>query len=213
MEGNVHIRKRKLSKGTLALKRSFDLVFSFIGLVILSPIFLIVCMLIKAGSKGPVFFKQVRVGQHEQLFKILKFRTMIVDAEKVGKQITVGKDPRITKIGYILRKYKIDELPQLINVLLGDMSLVGPRPEVPKYTQYYTEEQKQIFLIKPGITDYSSIKYSDESEILSQSDNPEKTYIEVIMIDKLSLNLNYLENISLMEDIRIIFKTLFKIAK
>lgn len=194
-------------------KRAFDVIMSAIGLIILSPFFLIISIMIKLDSPGPVLFKQVRVGRYERNFKILKFRTMVTDAEKKGAQITVGRDSRITRVGHFLRKSKLDELPQLINVFIGDMSLVGPRPEVPKYTQYYTKVQKRIFELRPGITDYSSIKYRDENEILALSNDPEKTYIEEIMVDKLKLNLEYLENRSLFTDIKIIFNTLMKIIR
>jgi lipopolysaccharide/colanic/teichoic acid biosynthesis glycosyltransferase len=195
------------------LKRAFDVIFSLGGLVILSPIFLMICLFIKFGTEGPILFKQVRVGRNENTFKILKFRTMVVDAEKLGAQITVGKDKRITGIGHFLRKYKLDELPQLINVFVGDMSLVGPRPEVPKYTGYYNDEQKKIFQIRPGITDYASIKYRNENEILAQSSDPERTYIDEVMRDKLELNLQYLAKRSVMEDVRIILMTLKKIIE
>jgi lipopolysaccharide/colanic/teichoic acid biosynthesis glycosyltransferase len=194
-------------------KRVFDVIMSAVGLIILSPFFLIISIMIKLDSPGPVLFKQVRVGRYERNFKILKFRTMVTDAEKKGAQITVGRDSRITRVGHFLRKSKLDELPQLINVFIGDMSLVGPRPEVPKYTQYYTKVQKRIFELRPGITDYSSIKYRDENEILALSNDPEKTYIEEIMVDKLKLNLEYLENKSLLTDIKIIFNTILKIIK
>lgn len=194
-------------------KRAFDVIMSAIGLILLSPFFIIISLLIKFDSPGPVLFKQVRVGRYERNFKILKFRTMVTDAEKRGAQITVGRDSRITRVGHFLRKSKLDELPQLINVFIGDMSLVGPRPEVPKYTQYYTKSQKRIFELRPGITDYSSIKYRDENEILALSSDPEKTYIEEIMVDKLKLNMEYLENKSLLTDIKIIFNTLLKIIK
>lgn len=195
------------------VKRAFDVVMSSIGLIVLSPFFLIISLLIKMDSKGPVLFKQERVGRYEKNFKILKFRTMVTDAEKKGAQITVGRDSRITRVGHLLRKSKLDELPQLINVFKGDMSLVGPRPEVPKYTQYYNKVQKKIFEIRPGITDYASIKYRDENEILALSSEPEKTYIEEIMVDKLNLNLEYLQKRSVFIDIRIIFDTLYKIIK
>lgn len=195
------------------LIRTFDVVMSLIGLILLSPFFLIISILIKLDSKGPILFKQVRVGRYEKNFKILKFRTMVTDAEKRGAQITVGRDSRITRVGHFLRKSKLDEIPQLINVFIGDMSLVGPRPEVPNYTQYYTKAQKRIFEIRPGITDLASIKYRDENEILALSSNPEKTYIEEIMVDKLKLNLEYLEKRSVWTDIKIIFQTLYKIVK
>jgi lipopolysaccharide/colanic/teichoic acid biosynthesis glycosyltransferase len=195
------------------VKRLFDIIISFVGLVILSPILLVISITIKLTSSGPIFFKQIRVGRYEKNFKILKFRTMVVDAEKKGAQITVGRDSRITGIGHFLRKYKLDELPQLFNVLVGDMSLVGPRPEVPKYTQYYNKEQRSIFQIRPGITDYASIKYSDENELLAKSSQPEKTYIEEIMVDKLNLNLQYLRERSVVTDIKIIMNTILKIVR
>ncbi|WP_340084391.1 sugar transferase [Siminovitchia sp. FSL H7-0308] len=195
------------------LKRTMDVILSLAGLVIISPLLFIISICIKLDSRGPVFFKQTRVGRYEEPFQIFKFRTMIVDAEKKGKQITVGKDSRITKTGQFLRKYKLDELPQLINVLIGDMSLVGPRPEVPKYTAYYTNEQKRIFEIRPGITDYASIKYRNENEVLAKSEDPEKTYIEEVMRDKLSLNLKYLDQQSVINDVKIIFMTIIAILK
>ncbi|MEH7437947.1 sugar transferase [Neobacillus drentensis] len=214
MEGKA-VTQYKTQNGTLGdfVKRAFDVVMSLLGLILLSPFFLIISLLIKIDSPGPVLFKQVRVGRFEKNFKILKFRTMVTDAEKRGAQITVGRDSRITRVGHLLRKSKLDELPQLINVFIGDMSLVGPRPEVPKYTQYYNKVQKRIFEIRPGITDYASIKYRDENEILALSSEPEKTYIEEIMVDKLNLNLEYLEKKSLLTDIKIIFSTIYKIIK
>jgi lipopolysaccharide/colanic/teichoic acid biosynthesis glycosyltransferase len=174
---------------------------------------LLIGILIKFDSQGPVFFKQTRVGRNGRKFKIFKFRTMVVDAEKLGMQITVGKDSRITGTGRFLRKYKIDELPQLINVLKGDMSFVGPRPEVPKYVSLYTEDQKNILKISPGITDYASIEYKDENDILALSENPEKTYIEEIMPRKINLNMKYIKNISLPEDIKIIIKTIAAVLR
>lgn len=195
------------------VKRLFDIILSFIGLVVLSPVLLIISLLIKLDSQGPILFKQVRVGRYEKNFHILKFRTMVTDAEKKGAQITVGRDSRITRAGHFLRKSKMDELPQLLNVLIGDMSLVGPRPEVPKYTQYYNRDQKRVFEIRPGITDLASIKYRDENEILAMSSDPEKTYIEEIMVDKLKLNLRYVKERSLLTDIKIIYNTLLKIVK
>lgn len=203
----------KGSKLNDVLKRTMDVILSLTGLVIISPLLFIISMCIKLDSRGPVFFKQTRVGRYEEPFQIFKFRTMIVDAEKKGKQITVGKDSRITRTGQFLRKYKLDELPQLINVLIGDMSLVGPRPEVPKYTAYYTNEQKRIFEIRPGITDYASIKYRNENEVLAKSKDPEKTYIEEVMRDKLSLNLKYLDQQSVINDVKIIFMTIIAILR
>lgn len=195
------------------LKRTMDFVGSLLGVMVLSPVYIIICIAIKLTSPGPIFFKQVRVGLNGKEFKILKFRTMVVDAEKLGKQITVGKDSRITKVGHFLRKFKLDELPQLFNVLLGDMSLVGPRPEVPYYVNMYNEEQRKVLLVKPGITDLASIRYKDENEVLGQCDNPEEHYIKTIMPDKLKLNLEYIDNNNIFIDLGIIFKTIFKIVK
>lgn len=195
------------------LKRLLDIVASGIGIIILSPILIIISIIIKITSRGPIFFKQVRVGKNEKKFKILKFRTMIVDAEKVGKQITVGNDPRITRIGSFLRKYKLDELPQLINVFIGNMSLVGPRPEVPRYVELYSNEQRKVFNVKPGITDLASIRYRDENDILGKVDNPDRYYIDVIMQDKLNLNLEYIDKGNVFFDIFIIIKTIVKCLK
>lgn len=194
-------------------KRTFDLLVSFFAIILLSPFFIIVSLLIKMDSNGPVIFKQVRVGKNKKPFEIYKFRTMVVDAEKLGKQITVGNDNRITKIGGFLRKFKLDELPQLFNVFKGDMSFVGPRPEVPKYTNLYTEEQNRVFEVRPGITDYASIKYRNENEILGKSKNPEKTYIEEVMQDKLKINLDYMNRRSVLEDLKIILLTVLKIIR
>lgn len=200
-------------KPSLIVKRIFDIVMSLVGLTILGIPMIIICIIIKFSSEGPVFYKQVRVGKLNKDFKILKFRTMIVDADKKGMQITVGKDPRITGIGHFLRKTKIDELPQLINVLKGEMSFVGPRPEVRKYVDMYDDYQINVLKIKPGITDLASIEYRDESTLLGQSENPEKTYIEEIMPTKLKLNLKYMQEFSFFYDIKLIFKTLIKIVK
>lgn len=194
------------------IKRGFDLVFSLLGILVLSPILLIIYVWIKLDSKGPALFLQVRVGRNGVPFKIFKFRTMITDAEKVGKQITIGRDPRITRVGHLLRKAKLDELPQLFNVVKGDMSLVGPRPEVTKYVTFYSEEQRQVLEVRPGITDYASIKYFNENDLLDKSPNPEKTYIEEVMVDKLKLNLEYMSKRSVFVDIKIILKTLLKIV-
>lgn len=200
-------------KINMFFKRVFDISFSLIGIIVLCPIFLVLSVLIKITSKGPIFFQQIRVGRYGRKFKILKFRTMIVDAEKKGMQITVGKDKRITKIGFFLRKTKLDELPQLINVFKGDMSFVGPRPEVPKYVNLYTENQKKVLLVRPGITDIASIEFRNENEILSRSYNPEKDYIEKIMNEKIELNYRYLKKISVYEDIKIIINTIVTIIK
>ena len=192
------------------IKRIFDIVCSGLGLIILSPFLLFIAIRIKMDSDGPVFFKQIRVGEKGREFKILKFRTMVVDAEKLGRQITVGNDSRITKIGAFLRKYKIDELPQLINVFKGDMSLVGPRPEVPRYVNMYTEEQRRVLDVKPGITDLASIRYRDENELLGKAENPDEFYINTIMPDKLALNMEYINKSNVFLDIYIILQTILK---
>ena len=194
------------------LKRIFDITLSLFGLIILLPFMLIIAILIKIDSKGPVFFKQIRVTKNGKEFKIFKYRTMRVGSDKYS-QITVGKDGRITKIGSFLRKYKLDEIPQLINVLIGDMSLVGPRPEVPKYVALYTDEQKEILKVRAGITDYASIEFSDENDLLASEEDPEKAYIEKIMPKKLELNKKYLSEISILTDIKIILLTIKKILK
>ncbi len=195
----------------MIVKRIFDIIFSFIGLIILSPFFLIISLIIVFTSKGPVFFRQIRVGKNFKDFKMYKFRTMYLDSDKKGLLTIGGKDSRVTKAGYFLRKYKLDELPQLINVFTGNMSFVGPRPEVKKYVDLYNDEQKKVLTVKPGITDFASIEYRNESELLAKSDNPEKTYIEEIMPVKLSLNLKYIQQSGLLTDIKIIFKTIIKI--
>ena len=194
------------------LKRIFDITLSLFGLIILLPFMLIIAILIKIDSKGPVFFKQIRVTKNGKEFKIFKYRTMRVGSDKYS-QITVGKDGRITKLGSFLRKYKLDEIPQLINVLIGDMSLVGPRPEVPKYVALYTDEQKEILKVRAGITDYASIEFSDENDLLASEKNPEEAYIEKIMPKKIELNKKYLSEISVLTDIRIILLTIKKILK
>jgi lipopolysaccharide/colanic/teichoic acid biosynthesis glycosyltransferase len=194
-------------------KRLFDLFWSTLGLLVLWPLFLIIAILIKLDDGGPVFYRQERVGYRGRPFKIWKFRTMIVNAEKVGKPLTVGRDPRITRVGYWLRKFKLDELPQLINVFLGEMSLVGPRPEVPKYVALYNAEQKRVLNLMPGITDPASIKFKDESELLAQASDPEKFYIEKIMPEKIRLNLEYAERATLWSDFLVILRTLVHIPR
>ena len=194
------------------LKRIFDITLSLLGLILLLPFMLIIAILIKIDSKGSVFFKQVRVTKNGREFKIFKYRTMRVGSDKYS-QITVGKDDRITKIGLFLRKYKLDEIPQLINVFIGDMSLVGPRPEVLKYVALYTEEQREILKVRAGITDYASIEFSNENDILADEADPEKAYIEKIMPRKIELNKKYLSEISVITDIKIILLTIKKILK
>jgi len=193
------------------IKRLFDIIISFIGLLILLPFLLMLALAILIDSPGGVFYRQVRIGKHEKPFRIFKFRSMRSGSDKKGL-LTVGNtDMRITKVGKFIRKYKLDEFAQLINVLKGDMSLVGPRPEVPKYVDMYNAEQKEIFKVKPGITDYASIEYSDENELLAQAEDAEKTYIEEIMPAKLKLNRKYIETMSLKTDIQIIWMTLRKV--
>ena len=195
------------------LIRLLDIVLSLLGLLFLLPIFLILAVWIKFDSQGSIFFRQIRVGKDGRDFRIYKFRTMIVSAEKMGI-ITIGeRDPRITNSGYFLRKYKLDELPQLINVLKGEMSFVGPRPEVRKYVEMYNQEQLKILTVKPGITDYASIEYINEDEILGKSSDPEKTYIEEIMPQKIKYNMKYINNKTVIEYFKIIFLTIIKIIK
>ncbi|MDD4975347.1 MAG: sugar transferase [Bacteriovorax sp.] len=193
-------------------KRIFDIIFSLIGLIILSPLFLLIALWIKLDSKGPIFFRQNRVGRSELPFFIHKFRTMSLDAEKKGLQITVGMDSRITNSGHILRKYKIDEFPQLIDVLLGNMSIVGPRPEVPRYVEKYPAPQRlKIFKMRPGITDWASVKFKDENAILAKSTDPERTYVEEILPIKLSYYESYFDQSSLTVDLKIIYLTVGEI--
>lgn len=196
----------------IVMKRIFDLFFSSLGLVLLIPLFIAISIIIKIDSKGPVLFKQVRVGKDFKEFNIYKFRTMAVDSEKEGIPLTIFGDSRITKAGRFLRRFKLDELPQIINVLSGEMSFVGPRPEVPKYVMLYDDDQKNILKVKPGITDLASIEYKDEGELLAHSSDPEKTYIEEIMPAKFHYNMIYIKNISVIHDIKLILKTIKKIV-
>ena len=199
------------------MKRLFDIVASACGLILLSPLFFIVSVWIKLDSIGPVFYRQVRVGRYNKDFKIFKFRTMRVGADKgslVTSLVTIGgRDPRVTRIGYYLRKFKIDELPQLINVFIGDMSLVGPRPEVRHYVNYWTSEQLHVLDVRPGITDPASIKFRNENELMESAEDPESFYINVIMQEKLKLYLEYVHNASFWYDIELIFKTIYTVIK
>ena len=193
------------------MKRMFDILVSGIGLLCLSPLLLIVAIWIKLDSPGPVFYRQVRVGRYNKDFRIFKFRSMRIGSDK-GSLVTIGgRDPRITRSGYFIRKFKIDELPQLINVLVGDMSLVGPRPEVRHYVNYWTPEQMHVLDVRPGITDPASIKYRNENELLAQAEDPEKYYIDVIMQEKIKLYLEYAEKSSFWYDIKLIFQTFWVI--
>ena len=192
------------------MKRLFDIVASGCGLLVLSPVLLVVAIWIKLDSRGPVFYRQVRVGYKNKDFQIFKFRSMRIGSDK-GSLVTIGgRDPRITRSGYFIRKYKLDELPQLINVFIGDMSLVGPRPEVRHYVDYWTPEQMHVLDVRPGITDPASIKFRNENELMGQAENPEEYYINVIMQEKIKLYLEYVENASFLYDLRLIFKT-FKV--
>jgi lipopolysaccharide/colanic/teichoic acid biosynthesis glycosyltransferase len=187
--------------------RILDCAFSIIGLILLSPVFLVVALLIKLSSKGPVFYKQNRVGKNGEDFKVYKFRTMYTDADKKGLLTVGGKDNRVTTVGYYLRKFKLDELPQLLNVLAGDMSIVGPRPEVRKYVDLYTIEQRKVLSVRPGITDYASIAYRNENELLAMASDPEEMYVQEIMPRKIEMNFNYINNRSIKTYFAIILKT------
>ena len=194
-------------------KRIFDFAMSLFGIIILSPVFAIVGLCIKVDSIGPVFYRQKRVGLEGKVFWIYKFRSMVQNSDKLGESLTVGADIRVTKSGQFLRKYKIDELSQLINVLVGDMSLVGPRPEVPEFMQYYDEASRNIILsVKPGITDLASIEFKSESEILGRAEDYKKTYISKIMPVKKIYYLEYVKSHNFIGDIIIIFKTIYSVV-
>ncbi len=195
------------------IKRLFDIFFSLLGLSVLLPILLVIAICIKLESKGSIFYRQTRVGKNSQDFKIFKFRTMFVGSDKKGLLTLGDNDSRVTKVGYFLRKYKLDEMPQLINVLQGSMSFVGPRPEVRKYVNHYSQDDLEILQVKPGITDYASIAFRDEAELLKDTDTPEKLYIEDIMPKKIALNKKYIANPSVFTDIKIILKTFLSILK
>lgn len=189
-------------------KRTFDLFWSILGLVVLAPLLALVAVVIKIEDGGPAFFRQVRVGRDGRAFRIWKFRTMVVDAERLGRAITVGQDPRITRFGGFLRATKIDELPQLLNVLVGEMSLVGPRPEVTRYVDLYSDAQRAILSLRPGITDLASIKYRHESDLLAQASNPDDVYVHVLLPDKIRINLDYAAQATLWNDFLVILATL-----
>ena len=203
----------RLIKPLCMAKRAFDILVSFVGFVLLLPVFIIVAVLLKLDSPGPVFFLQERIGKNGIPFKLIKFRSMYVNSHKHAA-ITIGaRDSRITRAGYWLRKFKVDEMPQLINVLLGDMSMVGPRPEVKKFVDLYDELQRQVISVKPGITDYASIQFRNENELLEGKTDPINFYITEIMPVKLKLNLDYIKNQSLWGDIKILFQTVFSIFR
>lgn len=192
-------------------KRIFDIFFSGLGLLILSPLLIIIYFLVALSSKGGAFYKQERVGLNGVKFKILKFRTMYVGSDKKGLLTVGGRDPRVTPVGYYLRKSKLDELPQLFNVFKGDMSLVGPRPEVQKYVNYYSEEDREVLTVRPGVTDYASIVFRNENEILEGASDPDAMYINKVLPIKLKLNRKYITEKGLITDFKIIFSTLFSI--
>ncbi|HEX3017588.1 MAG TPA: sugar transferase [Caproicibacter sp.] len=192
---------------SLGAKRVFDVVVSALILLILSPFLLILALAVKLDSPGPVFYRQVRVGRYNQDFKIYKFRTMVQNADKIGPPLTMGKDPRITRVGSLIRKLRLDEFSQLLNVLNGSMSLVGPRPEVRRYVDAYTPEYMATLLIRPGITATSSIAFKDEDKLLNSGGDPEKIYVEKILPPKMALNLEYMKHISVLHDIKIMFQT------
>lgn len=191
-------------KGTLLFKRIFDIVFSLLAILVLSGIMIITAIIVKCTSKGPVFYKQTRVGRYDKEFKILKFRTMVVDADKMGPQVTAGKDGRVTPPGKFLRKFRLDEFPQMFNILKGDMSLLGTRPEVRKYVDYYTAEMMAALLIRPGMFGTSSYKFRDESDMLENAQDPEKTYIDEILPIKMQINLDYTKEISILNEFKIL---------
>jgi lipopolysaccharide/colanic/teichoic acid biosynthesis glycosyltransferase len=202
---------RQPSRVYEAIKRSFDFLVALVALLMVSPVLLILALIIKLGSEGPVFYRGVRIGRHGVPFRIFKFRTMVINAEKLGGSATAEDDPRITPIGRFIRRNKLDEFPQFMNVLVGDMSLVGPRPEVKKYVDMYTDEEKAILDLRPGITDWASIWNSNEAAVLEGSTDPEKTYEELIRPTKLALQLFYARNQSLTADIKILFHTFCKL--
>ena len=196
------------------LKRSFDWLASGLGLLLLSPVLILIALAVKLDSPGPIFFRQERVGQYGKLFRIHKFRTMVTDSESKGLQITVGADVRVTRVGLLLRKYKLDELAQLLDVFMGSMSLVGPRPEVPRYVACYPEDVRQLVLsVKPGITDWASIEYKDENEVLASSNDPQQAYVNEVLPVKLRYYTEYVQSRSFFGDIRIIFATLVALLR
>ena len=200
-------------KGSLFLKRVFDVIVSLIMLIILLPVFIILGIAIKIDSKGPVFFRQERITQYGRTFRIFKFRTMVNNAEKLGTQVTIGNDSRITRVGSFIRNCRLDEISQLLNILTGDMTFVGTRPEVKKYVDHYTKEMKATLLLSAGVTSLASIYYKDEAELLEKSENPDKTYIEEILPEKMKYNLQSIEKFNFIEDIKIMFMTALAVIK
>lgn len=195
------------------IKRLFDIMLSSFGLLVLSPVFVLCAVLVKLTSKGPVFFRQERLGRHGHPFQILKFRSMVPDAPKLGGELTCGHDSRITPIGAFLRKAKLDELPQLINVLKGEMSFVGPRPQVRRYVDKYPKDYSELLRVRPGITDIASLKYRHEAEILGQFADPEQAYVDIILPDKIALGKEYIRRSSLAFDLKLIFMTVLRMSE
>lgn len=194
-------------------KRALDVVASGVGILVLSPLLIVAAVAVRLSSPGPILFRQQRVGRDFRPFTLYKFRSMVQNAPALGGQITAGRDPRITRAGAILRKTKLDELPQLFNVLKGDMSLVGPRPEVQRYVDLFRDDYREVLLVRPGITDLASVKYRDESEVLGASSDPERTYVEEILPDKIALAKEYIARASAPYDVTIILRTLLKILR
>ena len=193
------------------MKRILDILVSLVGLICLFPLLLLAAVLIKLDSRGPIFFRQERIGMRFRPFQILKFRTMVQDSSTRGQSITVGDDPRITRMGWFLRKTKIDELPQLINVLRGEMTFVGPRPEVPQYVELFRQDYEEILKVRPGITDLASIKYRDEAALLAQAENPEEEYVTRVLPDKINLGKEYIRRSSVLFDLTLMFKTFLRL--
>lgn len=195
------------------LKRGLDVVVSLVGLALFLPLMLVLALWVMCDSRGPILYRQVRVGRNGHDFRLLKFRSMRVDADRLGLITVGGRDPRVTRAGYYLRKYKLDELPQLLNVLRGDMSLVGPRPEVRKYVDLYTPEQLRVLTVRPGITDLASLRYRHENDLLAQAEDPDAYYIETVMPAKLALNLEYIDHQSFWGDLRLIGQTVVAVCR
>jgi lipopolysaccharide/colanic/teichoic acid biosynthesis glycosyltransferase len=204
--------RRVPDEGALTAKRLFDLALAVPGTLTLLPVFAVVAVWIRLDSSGPALFRQVRVGRGGREFRIFKFRTMVTDAERRGGQLTVGADARITRVGRFLRRHKLDELPQLFNVIRGEMSLVGPRPEVPRYVDLYTAEQRRVLDLVPGITDLASIKYYDENAVLAAASDPERAYVDEIMPEKIRINLDYARRATVWTDLRVILGTAFRVS-
>lgn len=212
-EVKIYYEILKNKKVSLIIKRLFDFILSFILLILLSPLILIVSLIIKSTSKGSIFYLQERVTKNKKIFKIFKFRTMIENADKIGSLVTLSSDYRITKIGKILRKYRLDEVPQLLNILLGDMSFVGTRPEVLKYVNEYTNEMKATLLMPAGVTSLASINFKDEDKLLLNAENADKVYIEKILPQKMGYNLEYIKRFSFFYDIKLMFKTVLAVLR